>query len=388
MLSVYRLDWLEEIGVLPRGVLVDVADRIYFSHEPFTLEDFTRIAVNFSMDGMVNNNAIPQFGVVTTTTPATYALDVDMSGCEVTFGGVAAIMGMWGVNDTVMEENGKTVPYYATDAYRSALTFLSSLSAAEAILQYYSGNDPSPQSFFVQRRNVGWACIHIESLFAIVGRVLRAEPSAKILVTPPETGADGSRGIGMAGLSRPFDLEMGWVIKGNVGNDKLARILTMFDAMSFDPETYVAVNHGFAGDHFEWAGEPYLSAIVPRSGMDNELNRIWNGFGVFSTGIVDGRAARREYTYGPNYIYDYAASQAARGMVIRPHREKPPGKLDGELDALNERYGTLIHNTVRNYFRGVLSGSITDVEATWDGYLDELVTNGLDQYIALYGLYE
>jgi hypothetical protein len=147
----------------------------------------------------------------------------------------------------------------------------------------------------------------------------------------------------------------------------------------------VAITYGLAGEHFEWGGEPYESAVLPIRAGGHESDRLWSGFGLFNTGIMDGVAGKREYIFGPNPVYDFTSGAAARRMVIRPCREDAEGAFAYEKAQLDEEYGEEIDKTVQRFFREAVTNDPSYVEAVWDAYMEELFDNGLSRYVDLYG---
>lgn len=102
--------------------------------------------------------------------------------------------------------------------------------------------------------------------------IIAANENAKILVTPPEIGEYQAE-------ERYFKVSLlgrDTMISTSVDDEKLARILMMYDYANFSDEGYVIKRYGIEGDTFEWAGEP-LNSSVKWLKQDDP-----NGYGFFS----------------------------------------------------------------------------------------------------------
>ena len=192
-----------------------------------------------------------------------------------------------------------------------------------------------------------------------------------------------------------------WVIGNHVTDDVLARILIIFDEMSFNTPTLMVTKYGFAFDSqfydltfdmrtsaqtnqsresYVWFGEPYNS--VPFL-----LRTPWleQGESLFMTGIFDSDVWSINF-FGDelSIIYDFVYSPQGRTLNL-------PSGLDNlgtenfmtQLAALDARYheGLMGHGgVVRDYLWRVLAGEVS-VAATWDSYITNLMFYGLSSYI-------
>jgi hypothetical protein len=380
--SAYRLDWLREIGIEPKGTLIPAGNRIYFTAEPFSQDEFTHIMRSFSVEGLVNQNAVPQV-----------TMQRKPYGLEATSGGLieytAPIMGMWGVNNFVMEENNRAVPFYISQPYKSALAYLASLGPEVIFLENIQGRSVF-HHLFQERRKGGWISAPISNLLITVENMLDKEFFAEVLITPPEIAGTGMQGAGM--IFRPFNHSMGWVIKNTVDDAKLAKILELFDAISLDPEVHIIAKYGFEGEHFTWEGEPYDSMAVPNidivpTHMRPSLLYWFTGqaIGLFDTGMMDGITGKRVFDYGNSPVTEFAAGEAARRMVIPPFKDDPLGVLNRERWEINWYYGLGLQHIMAQFAYDVIaSGQPHMVDLHWDAYINDLMDNGLNELLDLY----
>lgn len=226
--------------------------------------------------------------------------------------------------------------------------------------------------------------MRVNNIFSVAEEFLQYNAPGKLLITPPETQGFTKQGIGTAQSTQPFKADGAWVINQNVDDEKLARILTLFNDMAFDPETYVNMVYGIEGTHFNWSGQPYESKIVPIKNVYAPL--ILEGIQVFHTGIVDGKAGKREYNYDPNPVFDYINSYSAEQLNLWPYKEDYKGVLAAEKAALDDQYGETLREIVNTYYQRALEG-VGEVASTWESYIAALHEAGLDDYIALYERY-
>jgi hypothetical protein len=172
------------------------------------------------------------------------------------------------------------------------------------------------------------------------------------------------------------------VVSAHVTDEKLARILELFDGISCDRETFVATAFGIEGDNYIWADEPYNSRIIEL----NEYTAVKDGVRVFSTNVIDERAAKLDYWLGSNILKEYASNTDVRDSILWPYKEDLLGVYASEKAALDDLFDEKINHIVTEYFREAARGR-NDVISTWDYYIAELYQNGLQEYIDLYKKY-
>ncbi|MDF2669811.1 MAG: extracellular solute-binding protein family 1, partial [Paenibacillus sp.] len=260
--NVYRLDWLEKLGIKPKGNPKPIGtsggrERVFFTEQAFTIEEEARI-----FDAMVNQD--PDGNGKKDTYAFTPYNDA-------TSWWAAGYMGAYGVGtDMNLEENGKVVNYNISTKYKD---FLSKMA------EWYKLGYIDPE-FVTLNRAKGWekfstgkigsaqAPYNAAALTPGVfmqrppGNLVAKDPNAKILITPTQIGPNGNQG---APAYRPVSLLVGYdfVIRKDVSDEKLIRILQVFDYINFDKEGLVMSSFGEVGTHFNWEGEPYKSAALP-----------------------------------------------------------------------------------------------------------------------------
>ena len=374
--SVYRLDCLEAIGLYPKGELVKIDPNkpIYFTDVPFTQEDFVEIIstdIKKISDLGINHNIV---------LTGDYFMDRDI---KYGVGSPLSIWGMFGIGYNYVFENGRIIPVFASEGYKEFLLFLEQLvhKGHVTVTERYDW----PKSYFILSGQYGsiWVTMHINDLLIDISHfdtLFRNNPSAKILITPPETNANGTPSVTRAnGGSRFIDgLYNKWAISSLVSNEKLARILTVFDAISFEPDLFVLTQYGLEESNYTWAGEPYNSKVV----KGKTSNRYWP---VVESKVWDGNAGNYVYLYGDNPLYNYAVSDAARATL----QDQPLQIVDyvtyfSEMvfywDEFNCISNSEFGKTVTEYYRDILEGR-EYVDNSWHDYIHKLEVYGLDAVI-------
>ena len=364
--SAYRLDWLEEHGILPAGIVVPLDDgRVYFTDTPFTYHQFLEIMRAFSSSDRRNGLAVFE--------------DVER------LHNIAQLMGMWGLNLSIVNDNGQPNYYFASPRYKSFLQFMSTMYAEgliNLIGRHVTGTTAAGMRLGVVPGGpeIGWFQVH----WNILGpnqpamEVLNRRPEARLLITPPEIGPYLDSGVGGLGTVLPYNPARMWVIGAQVSDEKLAAILQIFEYITFDTEAFVLTSVGIAGDHFEWAGEPYNSLIVRDANMTNRALRS----GAFVLHTFINLAERDIFFLGDNAVIRYSSSPMGRDAVIPPHREDVFGDFALQYAALTAQYGRELFRIRQSFFSSAIRGEI-DIDAMWDWYIDELHNNGLLQFLDL-----
>ena len=180
----------------------------------------------------------------------------------------------------------------------------------------------------------------------------------------------------------PFRPDYQWVVSANVTDKKLAVILQIFDAVSFDPELYVLTNFGTEGVDFIWEGIPFHSRIIYTNAQFQQALR--KGVAAFRTGIMDDRTGKIVFRLGDNALTQFASSNEAARLAIRPFINDIFGLFTEQRSALDIIYQARLQQIKQEFYYAVINGQITDVDAEWDRYIANLNANGLLKYIELF----
>ena len=355
--SVYRYDWLERYGIEPHGNVTQISEYMYFTDDAFTEDEFISIMVKFS-----GHESRGRIGL------ATYALVSD---------GVDPLMGMFGLNRDNIYESGEAVFYGASGNFHSFLVFIESLinmGVMSTKMDYASD---------ALITSVGWWTMDILNITHLIRTLDYAANSGdpnfeemKVLLAPPEIGYDG-QGVHSPVANQIIPTEK-YMISASVSDDKLEKILEIFDAISFDPELYVLTKYGIEGEDFAWTGEPYNSYIEIFDYRDISRRRI------FHINTIDGVAGKYIYEFFSEELYRFATSPEARAMNIPPYKSDPYGLYAPEMNALFVKYGTPLHELAAAYYYEIASGNKT-VSDSWDDYMASLNAHGLAEYTELIG---
>lgn len=245
--SYYRLDWLENAGIKPKGELKQVDDEghVFFCETPFTLEEQDQIFDAFlNMNTDAKNPKYPASGNKDTTN---YSWET--------------ILNSFGVKTWMnLEEGGKYIQYYQSSKWKEALKVLNNYYKKGYIDQEWTSQDITKHWEKLNSGMVGWwpnfsgyvnPQYQDRPPFGLLAKV----PDAKILLVPPEIGSDGKQYF-CSSNHNPHAYSYPNFIGHRVDDEKLARILQIFDYVCFDKEAQVRFQFGIEGEHFTWQGEP------------------------------------------------------------------------------------------------------------------------------------
>jgi len=374
--SVYRYDWLEEIGVTPRGKPAELSERIYFTEEPFTSDEFVNIMTGFTRERTKTTEVLNESGTGY------------VKGGDETYGFSAGsqyrlppltLLGMFGMNWTNVRQDGKAVMSVGSDAYREFLSFMERLVDLGVV--FVTLWDESAET----DGRVGWWNASARGIFLYYKQeLIDVDANAKLLVTPPEIGPDKKRGVDFTPSNDGFTVAKRFMINSNVDDEKLARILVLFDAISFDPEFYVLTKYGVENERFYWDGGRFDSPVVIIGGARDYA-------GLFNTGMLDGRAGKLVYEYPSSGLYEYATSSEALSQLLEPHKTDPDGLfLDEYMDWSAKFQSGAVNKPplilATDYYRDVLFGA-KNVGESWEGYMSSLKNAGFDEYNELINRY-
>lgn len=346
--SVYRLDWLEQIGMQPKGATVEIEKRILYTDEAFTEAEMRGILRAFTYN---NPNDNPLYD--------THGLTVNASIFDAS-SPISNLMGMYGLHP---EE-----AFYADDAYRDFLLFLSELYA-DGSLHFDENNQVNPYiNEAATSGRTGWWNDSSVGLYVTRGLLLN-NSRARVLVTNPEIGETGKQGCpGPAnGFAQRGD--GGLLINSRVSDEKLARILEIFDDVSFDEEAFVVSRYGMEGSDFRWIGEPYDSGLEFINSRERTMRE---GAGLTETYQFDYPAM----LFLSNYpeLYKLAAQPKTAALVYRPVVHIG-GETGGELD---ETTRAALATVVDAFYRAAVTGT-ADIYGEWDAYVEALYASGFHE---------
>ena len=361
--SMYRLDWLNNLGITPNGPVNEISERMYYTQDAFSIDQLRDIITAFVHDDRIGEDAT--------------------IGMALSFANIHYLLGMFGLNFENVYENGRATWWFASERYKDMLMFLANLYNEGLVtidFQVNPVNNPH-----VINGNAGWWAESVISPGASISEsLLDADPEARILITPPEIGSNGEQGVTASG--QVFNTVGAFVINRNVEDDKLAKILQIFNAAAFDPATFVIANFGFEGEDFDWAGEPFNSRVISRHPQSaiGEQRMARQGIGLFNTRIIDGNAGTLAHFAGNTLLLDIARSPANLALLNFPYREDILGQFAAEQDIINERYMQGINSILFEYLVEAVTG-VVNIAATWDEYIENLRRNGLDEMHELIG---
>ena len=219
-------------------------------------------------------------------------------------------------------------------------------------------------------------------------KIIEDNPDVKILIIPPETGQNGKKGF----PARPSKIiyDGPYLINKNASDEKLAKILEVFDLITFDEEAYVIANYGFEGIDFDWEGEPYNSKPLQSKNFINETFNIPSIIRMYHRGLyildifiqhVD--IAKPVYSYPNAEMAILASLPEYKKCYYYPQRYDLNG---GQIDANNKMIDIFNHKLepiVSRYMKTIIEGEAA-IATSWDKYITDLKKNGLDEVIELY----
>jgi len=207
---------------------------------------------------------------------------------------------------------------------------------------------------------------------------------ASIVMLPPPIGPTGMRGVQRYTAQGAISNWNSLKIRADVSDEKLAKILQLWDWRQHDKDGWWICMFGKPGVHYEWpeGGEPYNSKPVMRK------------FEEVQEQFPDERPQGKFFQYPYNYhadkclfIYSDSAVNIFRNLFI-------PGDLDDiytrpfrwdlfketDLQAVSDRYGEGLNTLATEFYYRAITGQI-DIKADWDSYVSNWLSNGGKEYV-------
>lgn len=366
-ISVYRLDWLENIGIKPNGKMeqIDQDGRVFLATEPFTQDQFTSIMEAFTKNDPDKNGKDDTYG---------------MGACNNKTLAWLPFMGMFGIQpDASVEENGKSVEHYVSNAYRDFLKYANDLYKKGFIDKEFPTLNHVKMWEKVEAGKAGYSATSVgytnASLEGYKHRpprcMLLQNPDAKVLVVPPEIGSNGKGGTKPLAFSN-FSYQ--FVVNKKVDDDKLAKILQMFDYINFDKEAKFFLRYGKEGEHFTWSGTPNDSTPVFNEGIGGSGGKY--GFFSYNANNIAEIDMKKLLEDPQNRkVGDYSRGEWKKYLWY-------PTRYDllkvTKYDEYNKQSGNAINTLVNEFFFKAITGEV-DIDKEWDKYIKQLKDAGYDK---------
>ena len=227
--------------------------------------------------------------------------------------------------------------------------------------------------------------------------IIRADavPDARFVNMLPAYGPTGQMRCQWDNRATVLNPHEGFGVKTGVSDEKLARILEIYDYLNHDPEGVLISGYGFEGTHYTWAGTPGDCSVgqtqaVPGAerGADG-VGIVYNAYSwhdgfwmcpQMKNGVPIEAAGGA--TIGPGQGINWAMLVREPYMMkiaVRDHREDIFNRTD--YVKLWSRYGgNLQAFREETWWKWVTDSSI-DIDAEWPGFVEQWLANGGQEVI-------
>lgn len=357
-LQAFRLDWLENVGIQPKGNLEQLDERVWATDEPFTQEELEKIFKAFTENDPDKNGKKDTFGFT--------------GNYEYMNHSYMNLMGMFGFHDRYdfnVEENGKTVMWYASDRYKNFLKWFQAMYKAGYVDPEFVTNTFTQGHEKIGLGRIGtWQQFHHymvpDFTHLAAYNVLNNDPQAKVLLAPPSLGASG-----FAGGSANFNpLIKSFIFREDVSDEKLIRILQFFDYVHFS-DFRISTQYGEEGINWKWTGEPFKSAI---EGIPVEVDyKMYHTNAI--TASVDINLRKADVTLK---TFKYVDSPYLEKYALYPFRNDTFGQTSFAL--VRSLVGAALETHRSEFMFNSIVNNV-DIDAAWEEYIAKLNSAGLKQ---------
>ncbi len=378
MVSYYRLDWMEKLGIEPNGELVEIAPRVFWSSEGFDTEEMRQILKSF-----VDENV--------SGAERTYGLGAYFPATFTSFGQAGPLFGTEGRGvDINVSEDGEMKFMYATDAYREALKWFNRLYE-EGILTKETVIDSQSSGAakdLWDSGHLGYMQYHYNYITEndtteVPFQMLLAHPDAKVLVVPTErnhmTGLYGTSAGGAAMTPAiPTGFRIGTLgraalASSELSDEKFDRAMRIFDWLHSTREGALRNWWGVEGVNFDWSGEPWKSPLIYHEVGPEHATNLLGGYWL--PWLYEVRKLGTPYETVEN---DLLAKSGYMDHYVHQYRYDFLNETD--IIRMRQRYDSGLTTTALEYTANFILGEL-DIDEGWDDYLAELERNGMSRYL-------
>ncbi|CAN7757192.1 MULTISPECIES: hypothetical protein [unclassified Paenibacillus] len=373
--QVYRLDWMEKLGFKPKGEIVPVgtsggAERVFFSKQAFTLDEEQKMFEAFANNDPDGNGKKDTYGLLLNNSDASWALNTEAGAFG--FG--------WDYN---LEDNGKVVGYAISQNYKEFLTYMASLNKKGYIDPEFTTLNRAKSWEKFAAGKYGAAQVQVQAAGMVPftfnrppGNLVLKDPNARFLFTPPPIGSKGQQGSAAYTPVDGFGYAM--VIKKDVSDEKLARILQIFDYINLDKDGLMLSAFGEEGKDYSWEAEPYKSAVIPKQAA--EADREKDGIGYYSLPIQLGNVNAYYSNAAVSKLTDlYFGAEAGRKIAYRPFKWDYFNQT--KYNELNTKYAAKLKTITDEFLFKSITGEL-NVDSAWDAYVKNWRSSGGDELLS------
>lgn len=362
----YRYDWLKNIGIEPNGELIQLDEdgRLFMATKPFTRTQFTEILDKFTTGDPDKNGQNDTFGLAASQRNIYFWLGM--------YG-----MFNFGIDGTV-EVDGAAENYYVTPQYKEFLKYFADLYKKGNIDPEFATLDFNQAQEKLASGKAGISGISAKWTGPSVSYAqtrapnvaLNQNPEAKIVIVPTEVDDNGKGG---AQAYTPTNYNYTFFVNKNVSDEKLAKILEVFNYMNFDEKAKIALRYGEEGVHFKYSDEANKRGPVLNEGIKNGGK---DGLLVYNTNYIEPLDIfRMKQDTVLAKVSEYTFGEFSKNMY-RPYRIDLFSETKyGELVST---YGATINTLVDEFFYNAIGGNI-DIDAEWDNYVKNLNNSGYSE---------
>ena len=384
-----RADWAENVGhPIPdyyetRWKVSTETDRTWFVPANLTLDWMEELMVLYrdgDPDGNGKIDTIPASAsnvIPWSFTTLFGAFGLPMYSITVGTGGVA----------NYQDENGDLVLQPVSPRYKKLLAHLADWYAKDLIDKEFPTMSRQDQW---QKDMAGIVGVQFMSNSTYVNPTLERPPNhatleevaagASVAMMPPPIGPEGYQGVQVYQAHSPISNWASLKIRHDVSDEKLAKILQIWDWRQHDPEGWMISQFGKEGVHFTWSGEPGNSKpirvteedVVANHPDEPKLGRFFHYPYGYHMDMI-------RWIYSPQFVQiwdNWFAPGHSEYYHTRPY--KWDLFTETEMKAIADRQGEGLNTLANEFFMRVVTGQV-DLDAEWDNYVARWMAEGGEQ---------
>ena len=382
-----RLDWLENLGLkipeykdFPGMEGTDYEGKIFLTEYQYTADELYDIMYAFTYNDPDGNGLQDTYGA---QTGGTY--NNQMWGALINMFGFQANLS-WNFN--FPSEDGLCDLHFVTPQYKEMLSYWSK-AYAEGLLdkEYITLSVHACWEKYANGRAgiatslANWDAVPSYAARPPYGPISSGvNEGAKMLVMPVPTANDGSYGVQNYSVT---NYNYNFVVREDVDDEKLAKILTLFDYLNFDEEAQIVYRIGQEGVHFNYKNPETKSggyAFTENGYVGKDLG-LW----AFNSNYVQTPTSLRAMVSENILTMNSWTAEFYKDHIINPYKHNMFYN-DGteQYNELRELYATAVDTVAKEYLTAVITGE-KNLEETWDEYLAELDACGYQEIRLAYG---
>jgi len=351
-----RLDWLENLNMVPEGVrYLNGSDKVAILEEPLSYEQYEKMLYAFKQNDPDQNGKNDTYAMAGGKNPGNPMVAFDQ------------ILGIFGLaQSSNLIEDGKLIEPYMSKNYKAFLKLMNKYYKDGLIDPEFATDNVQKYWGKIVESKVGSGMLGYDYADTNLYKdrppstLFAKDPKAKMLFLRFPVNNEG-----VGGGSPSIRSFIGnWVVSKDTTDEELIRILQIFDAINYDRELVIQTRFGEEGTTYEVQD----GVTKLKEGIDAKA------YGFYYYNLYTYEKWYLPFLYGPTTL-EILEKMASKNDGARPAKID----IDDKTVEVSAKIMPAIETIANTFAVKAVMGTI-DIDKEWDKYVKSIYDAGYDKY--------